>query len=237
MYIRKIILSCILIFGNYVAQAQLSFQADTVSYVSFPADGGMHLLYDSIYNNSSSAINITWQKVNEQLPNGWTIASLCDHHLCYNNSESTHGLSIPANSTSYIYTNLKAQAGSTGCAYVQIKINWPSSNEQVLTYIHTTASTLGSCDPLMPSGTENLDSKQDLTLYLNSSNQLQIKNPINQKFYLQLYDLLGRKVEEQTLLPQSNSSFNLPCAASTLYLVKILNSQHELYTVKKFQTN
>lgn len=102
---------------------------DTVVMDGFPKDGSIHELYDTIYNNSSSPLTLTWSKGSEALLTGWSGIGICDQTVgagqCYNWTDfSTHTIVIPANGKATIDVQMKAISTATdGCSYVTINSN------------------------------------------------------------------------------------------------------------------
>ncbi len=105
---------------------------DTVFYNGFPKDGGVYGLWDTIYNNSSSPLTLTWNQDSETLLSGWSGIGVCDGATgatgtCYGWSDlvTMKSIVIAPNGKATLEVQMKAvSSAADGCSYVRLSTNF-----------------------------------------------------------------------------------------------------------------
>lgn len=129
----KNIVLLIFALASLTVQAQ-NFSVEVLDTTLYGAPSDVTFYGDiDLYNNLGSIINMTWERIEESVPAGWTTSN-CDPNQCQPVGVTTASFPLPTN-TSFLNTHFYPN-GVAGSGYMKVKL-WVSSNPSdsvVLTY-------------------------------------------------------------------------------------------------------
>lgn len=188
--IQKIFLSVALILsaaGFSFAQTYSIVPNDTISVYGVFED--LETLIIQQHNNSTSTINLKWEKVSESVPASW-VATVCDNSVCYPSLVDS-GMMNPVSPAGDGFLLLHVTPRlNYGTAIIRYSV-WDDASPAVkdtLTFIIIADPTAGISD------TEN---KFTFSIYPNpATDRINITSNLQQGFRYLISDALGKEVEK-----------------------------------------
>lgn len=203
---------------------------DTVTFPgSFPKDGFVHELYDTIYNSSSSPLTLTWTKQSESLLTGWSGVGICDQPIgggigtCYLfNDLTTHSVIIPANGKATIDVQMKAvSTAADGCSYVTV-----SSSAGPLTFKFCA----------WPSAVKDFDNSNMVNIYPNpASDYVNISIYDKRITNVNVVSVIGRRIARFNVDANRTEDIRVPLdkVADGIYLLQFADVNGKVLGVRR----
>jgi hypothetical protein len=216
-------------FISYTAAAQVTIWKDTVSYYGVPKNNIDVALYDTIYNNTASAVNLVWSKTAENLLNGWTGTGICDEEVgnaangvCYPfNSMTPHTINIPANGKATIHLTVNASpSADDGINWISITTN---HGPMVFRYIN------------WPTKVNDIEHNNIAALYPNPAGNFIYVNKIDPQISgMNIINIVGTQVQHFDLSANTNPSYiTTEQLTPGLYMLQFTNSKGNIIGVKR----
>ncbi len=203
---------------------------DTVTYPgSFPKDGTLNYLYDTIYNNSSSPLTLTWSKTAENLLSGWTGVSVCDGATgtigtCYGWSDlgSMKTIIIAPNGKATLEVQMKAAATAMdGTSTVTLTTNFGP-----IVYRFTA----------WPSATKDFDNNNFVNIYPNPARDF-VNITINDKKVtnINVVNVIGRRIARFNVDANKTDNIRVPLdkVADGIYLLQFSDASGKVLGVRR----
>lgn len=222
------------------SNAQLIFSNDTVKLLNAPV-GVSISLKDTLFNNSSSPIAVTWRKIAEYNNSNWNLQSVCDPNYCYlANFESLHSFSVPANGYSLFYPTLRATETTTGCCILLFEMEW-LGNTKNLVFIMSIDSNYTDClNPLELDEFEK-NNYQSFIIFPNPSNNVININFVDlttmSNYKLKIVSAMGQTILEKSI---NENEFQVDLGkfgSKGLYLAYILDERMNIVETRKILFN
>ena len=208
--------------------AQLSIYKDTVSYLNVPKPGSFHVS-DTIYNNSSSPVVISWQKSGDAILSGWTGDGICEGYnaQCYGFDNTSHNVTIPANGKEYIYVTMGTSAAAVdGCSYTTVRVSAPGESSKYMTYKYC----------VWPTSTKDLEANNIVNIYPNPASDY-VNITFNDKKInsVQVVNIIGRKVAKFDVDVNKSTSVRVPLdnISNGIYMLQFADANGKLLGVKR----
>lgn len=208
----------------------LSLGEDTV-YTSGSAELYEIVAHGTIYNNTSSPVDVKWIRITENLTSGWEGTAICDGNDCYypNVSTSPIPFSIPANGESLFDVHFRP-SDISGNGTVQL-IAWvvgDSANSVVIgTYKATATEPVGLATP---------QTNERISIYPNpAKDYILIRNlPNNEISTVEVYNIFGRRMLSFSQPANSIDSvqrFDINTLAKGIYMIRVFDdAMNVIYT-------
>lgn len=202
---------------------------DTVLWNGFPKDGGVYGLWDTIYNNSSSPLTLTWSKSSETLLTGWTGIGICDGATgatgtCYGWSDlsSMKSITIAPNGKATLEVQMKASTtAADGCSYVTLGTNFGN-----ITFKFCAWATQ----------TRDFDNANLVTVYPNPATDY-VNITLNDKRIntINVVNVIGRRITKFTVDANKNDFFRVPLdkVADGIYLLQFADANGKVLGVRR----
>lgn len=225
----KKILTLFVILATGVSSFAQTIWKDTVLYNGFPKDGGVYGLYDTIYNNSSSPLTLTWSKSSETLLSGWTGIGVCDGATgatgtCYGWTDlsSMKSITIAGNGKATLEVQMKAATtAADGCSYVTLGTNFGN-----VTFKFCAWATQ----------TKDFDNSNLVTIYPNPATDY-VNIALNDKRIssINVVSVIGRRIARFAVEPTRNDAFRVPLdkVADGIYLLQFADANGKVLGVRR----
>lgn len=218
-------LLCIFSVGTALAQSGLTVTPGTTINTSGIQTDSDVVGEATIYNNTGQDINLVWERQTNTLSNGWQ-SLVCDNITCWGPNKNNNTLSVPANGSSIMNIHFKPN-GNPGNGTVIIHAY---SQADPTTAIDITYNSQVSATSI-----SNNAISQMRFYPIPASSNLNITFGNTQARYVELYTVVGEKIEEYYIPSGQNScGLNIECLNAGMYFVRILNDQHMVIASKAF---
>lgn len=222
---KKIIFTLLVAVTSLSAFSQIVTH-DTVSYTEnatcFPKDGTEHHLLDSVFNNTANPVTIKWSVSNQSLLSGWSLTSICDPYLCYNDPiVGQKSFTLAANSHGVIQVSMKAvSAAADGSNFVTL-----TTNVGDMTY------KFSSC----PLSTKDFDNSNFVNIYPNpATNYINIALNDKNISTVNVTNVIGNKIAKFAVdVNRSPIYIPLDNVSTGVYLLQFVDSKGKIIGVKK----
>lgn len=210
-------------FASLILHAQ-TFSAETLDTTLYGSPSDLTFYGDiDLYNNIGATLNLTWQRIEESVPVGWTTSN-CDPDLCHPVGVTSASFTLPT-STSFLNTHFNPN-GVAGSGYMKVKV-WLTANPTdsvVLTY-YGAAGVLNvneieaSDIQVFPSPTQDL---------LN----IMLPHP-EVPIHVNIFNLVGQRAESFTINQGNLTSVDVSQLEAGVYIIQFDIAGEEIIT-KKF---
>ena len=223
---KKLLFLLTLTVTGLISQAQVDIKHDTVWYKGFPKDNVLHSLKDTITNNTSDTVTITWNKSDENLLTGWTILGLCDPAACHSNSQDPHSATLNPGESGVWYVDMKAATtAQDGTSWVTISTNYGD-----MVYMFQT----------WPTSVKDFDYNNLVHIYPNpATDKITIALTDKRIASVQVVNVIGRKMARFEVDPSRDNSltYNLDHVANGVYLLQFSDSKGKILGVRRVTKN
>ncbi len=226
---KKILTVIVFVVVSLSSFAQTIWK-DTVTYPgSFPKDDVLYHLYDTIYNNSSSPLTLTWNKSSESLLSGWTGSGVCDAATgsigtCYGWSDlsTLKTIVIAPNGKATIYILMKASpTAMDGTSTVTLSTNFGPMVYQFTAW---------------PSSTKDFDNNNFVNIYPNPARDF-VNITINDKKVtnINVVNVIGRRIARFNVDANKTDNIRVPLdkVADGIYLLQFSDASGKVLGVRR----
>ncbi len=232
-----ILLCGILMLNTYKTKAQsFTVAHDTITITASGTSPAIFI--DSVINLASTTTDIVWRVVATNFPSDWMRCSgFCDPALCYGttslwpSSMSAGFFMASAPDTGGMYLNIDfGCATSTGCYFVTVRLN----NAAITT--DTATATFVICKPTATTGIATTGNTDEINLYPNpAGNELNIVyNSAADIKTVSIYNMIGTVQNVYKTTADTGTALNLDNLSPGVYLVRLMNSNGDIVTTRKF---
>ena len=202
---------------------------DTVIWNGFPKDGGVYGLWDTIFNNSSSPLTLTWNKSSESLLTGWSGIGICDGATgatgtCYGWGDLTSmkNIVIAPNGKATLEVQMKAvPTAADGCSYVTASTNFGNITFKFCSW---------------PTLTQNFDNSNLVNIYPNPASDY-VNIVLNDKRIsnINVVNVIGRRIARFTVDANRNDYIKVPLdkVADGIYLLQFADAGGKVLGVRR----
>ncbi|MGD1844620.1 MAG: T9SS type A sorting domain-containing protein [Salibacteraceae bacterium] len=162
-----------------------------------------------LFNDAGSAFNISWERVEESIPTGWTTSN-CDPEICHPEGVTSASFDLPTLG-GYLNTHFYPH-GVAGTGYIKIKL-WntsdPSENIE-LTY-HGVAGAVGINELSAPD-------IQVFPTVVNTSLTVMLPNS-GETINVHIYDLSGQRMRTFQMTTDNMNHVDVSDLSAGMYLL------------------
>ncbi|HNB81223.1 MAG TPA: T9SS type A sorting domain-containing protein [Chitinophagaceae bacterium] len=227
---KKILLAFVAFFISFGAMAQVSIWKDTVVFGGFHKDGISDRLYDTLFNNTSDSITLTWNRVSGTLPTGWSSSGICDEI-----TNSAAGTCIPWNLTTGPRTVI-VHAGEKAILDVSMTAQPTAVDGPVFVTVATNYGDMVFQFNTWPTAVRNFDINSMVTIYPNPATEYVNLN-INDKRIttINVMNVIGKRVARFTVDALKSPEYRvaLDKVSDGVYLLQFADASGKVLGVKR----
>lgn len=222
-----IFLLCIFSMGTTLAQSSgLTVTPGTTINISGTQTDSDVVGEATIYNNTGQDITLVWERQTNSLSNGWQ-SLVCDNITCWGPNKNNNSLSVPAGGSSIMNIHFKPN-GNPGSGTVVIRAYSQADPTTAvdITYNSQVSATIIQTNAISQMRFYPIPASSNLNITFGNNSQAR---------YVELYTVVGEKIEEYYIPSGQNScGLNIECLNAGMYFVRILNDRRMLIASKAF---
>lgn len=199
-----------------------TYWKDTVTYIGFPKTNTVEQLHDTIYNNTSSPLTVTWNVASDNLLPGWTGVSICDNLACLPYNTMSNTSIIPPNDKMTLDVQVKAApTAMDGCSYVTL-----NTSVGMLVYKYCT----------FPTSTKEFDNNSLVSIYPNPATNFINLNLNNKKISsINVVNVIGKRIAKFSVDPTNTPEIRIPLdrVSDGVYLLQFADNAGKVLGVRR----
>ncbi len=219
------LLSSVMLMGF----SQFTVYSDSVSLIESPAPSYEIVVHNSVRNFTDIPVTIKWIKIVDVHPSSWATTGICDRIDC-TSSITERELTLASGDTTILDVHF-FNSGRTGEGNVEIIVFNVADSAGTAKIIKYYGKATNESTAI-----KNID-KSTISIYPNpTTNYVQIKGlPIEAKGSLvELYSVIGNKIASKVVYDVNNFKMDVQSFEAGIYLVKIHDSQKNVYYTNTF---
>lgn len=217
---KKIFLSLVLGTFCSLSYAQVVIPVDSTWDFSMVKGAAPKTLSAAIINNGPDSVAITWNRINEVAPTGWSCSGICDPITCYQNNTASHTAKLGPGQTGWWHIDVTAAANATDGPYF-------------LT-LTTTAGPLTFAAKVSPAGIRDLEQNAIVSMYPNPASNFINMNLMDKNISsVSVVSVIGKKIGKFDV---EGSTLRIPLDNMTtgFYLAQFMDKNGKVLGVKRF---
>ncbi|MBK7762823.1 MAG: T9SS type A sorting domain-containing protein [Bacteroidetes bacterium] len=227
---RKILLSMVFLIVGLTSFGQVTIWKDTVVFGGFHKDGISDRLYDTLYNNTSDSITVTWTRTSGALPTGWTSSGICDEI-----TGSTAGTCIPWNLTTSPRSVI-VHAGEKFILDVMMTAQPTAADGPVYVTINTNYGDMVYKFITWATSTKDLETNSLVTIYPNpATDYINLKLNDKRIANINVMNVIGKRVAKFNVDPNKDADLRvaLDKVADGIYLLQFADHNGKVLGVRR----
>jgi hypothetical protein len=180
----------------------------------------------TVVNNTGQSISLVWERQTNSLSNGWN-SLVCDNVTCWGPNKNANTLTVDAGASSIMNVHFKPNGNpGNGTVVLHVYSQADPTTAVDITYTTQVNATSISTNAISQMRFYPIPASSNLNITFGNNSQAR---------YVELYTVVGEKIEEYYIPSGQNScGLNIECLNAGMYFVRILNDRRMLIASKAF---